>query len=240
MQQHTTKTFQKKGPQKGEEGYILLEIVIALFVIGVLMGSVLPLYTSHVERQKYKTTEQRFVEIKAALKNYFHLHKKFPRPATANKDSSEFGKAPAASRSVGIVPFLDLGLSPGAVKDAYGNWFTYAMGREMRGLGSFFGDTSTAAVGANMTVTVYEQGKPLVYGKDKTSIDYVLVSHGKNGCGAFEETGGRRIDHCNPFGADERKNANGSGDYVQKPFNDQEGESYFDDMVVFETSIQVP
>jgi prepilin-type N-terminal cleavage/methylation domain-containing protein len=82
---------------------------------------------------------------------------------------------------------------------------------------------------------------------------YVLMSHGKNGHGAYPHNGGtawnNRVIGINSIGADEITNAlylsNGSnyqlatGIYVQKPINYASDSTYFDDIVHFRTKDQI-
>lgn len=76
---------------------------------------------------------------------------------------------------------------------------------------------------------------------DNIAIAYVLVSHGKNGQGAFTVNGtNNRIDGGNALiGDDEVENKDADVEFVYKPITLQSGAEYFDDMVLWRSQDQV-
>lgn len=61
----------------------------------------------------------------------------------------------------------------------------------------------------------------------------VLVSHGRNGLGAFTEAGTRiPLAGASP---DEIENANGDRVFVSRPYSEGDGDNYFDDIVIWRT-----
>ncbi len=73
------------------------------------------------------------------------------------------------------------------------------------------------------------------------AVAYVLVSHGKNGQGAFMANGtNNRIDSGSAMiGDEEEKNADTDNEFVYKPITMQKGAEYFDDILLWRSQDQV-
>jgi len=229
-----------KSGRRSEAGYILIEVVIALMVIGLLLGTALPLYFAYQTQQQVTHTKAHLEQLKTYLEAYTEHHQnKPPCPSTADASNPHFGEAgklcTTKQEAIGIIPFVTLGLPPGSAKDAYGHFITYATKPHDR-----VGQAAMAPL-AQMTelklfpqVTVErDQSRWSTYGDtaEKTPLQFVLVSHGKNGCGAFLSDGSR-YQNCAPFGPHEQQNAKDDMKYVQAFPNENEP-TYFDDLIIW-------
>jgi prepilin-type N-terminal cleavage/methylation domain-containing protein len=160
---------------------------------------------------------------------------------------------------MGLVPTKTLQLSDDMAFDAWGRRITYGMIQQckassIQNLPGFystvtnsrynaatnFGNSSTCGTGSYaMTIKSTSAGTTI-----SNSAIMILISHGKNGHGAYSYDGGTRITTANTISADEIQNAQlttsgvtqlNSGVFIQKSANYKNGATYFDDIVRYKT-----
>jgi prepilin-type N-terminal cleavage/methylation domain-containing protein len=73
------------------------------------------------------------------------------------------------------------------------------------------------------------------------AVAFLLVSHGRNQVGAFDgQSTTSRVGVVDiPAGQGEQENSDGDRDYVFSPQNEQSGNNYFDDIVLWRTQSQI-
>jgi len=157
------------------QGFSLIELAIVLFVIGLLIGGLLPSLSVQFEQQNIKLTNQRLQEIKEALLGYVIVNSisngkiKFPCPAGNEKgfqgdeivrnDNNDY------CHKEGYLPWAELGV---VGHDAWGNIFRYRVDNDDK----------------NLRISMIKwEGEPerWVSLKDDTHVIAVIYSCGKNG-----------------------------------------------------------
>lgn len=184
------------GRYKYQQGFSLIELSIALTIIGVVVAGGLSLSTSVVERQAYVETNNQMDVIETALAAYVSSVGHLPCPAdpALSINDSNFGVAVDCANiagdiggvqevagngsnvSIGALPARTLGLRDRFSADDYGNRYTYAVTEPHATSAGFSGpsavDGAISVIDGNSTNIV-------------TNASYTLISHGPDGKGAY-------------------------------------------------------
>jgi type II secretory pathway pseudopilin PulG len=191
--------------------FSLIEIALALIIVGILASLTIPLITTHHHFNQQKTTDNNRDQIVAALAAYALQYHRLPTPApTSEGKAIENCRNPA--QCVGFVPFTTLGLSEKAAKDGYGNWFTFAVHPELtkteaqtvRG-GRYFCNVSSHS----LKIQNLHTAKSIIE-ENEDPLAFVLISHGKRGHGALTDSGDRL-----PSQGAEARNSQGTLNFVE-------------------------
>lgn len=224
-----------------EAGFSLIEMAIVFVVVALLIGGLLVPFSTQVEQQKVRETQKAMEEIKEALIGYAMTNKYLPCPDT-NGDGLEEARVVATGAcpsSEGRAPWSTLGV---VGLDGWGRRFRY------RVTPAFSNSMTTFALSSSGTLRVCQQ--QACTSTLATNVPAVIVSHGKNGYGARQETGSVvEVPAGLPSPGDEMENINGRNaptpgnatadtldsanvDFVSHPFSDgAAGE--FDDLVTW-------
>jgi type II secretory pathway pseudopilin PulG len=198
----------------------LTELAIVLVIVGLLLASLMPSLTAQTDQRHYSETTQTMHEIRDALLGYAVAHSAadgkplLPCPDT-DDDGMENRTGNDCTSDEGRIPWSDLGVTRW---DSWNNRIRYRVTKDFsrKNIGITLASTGDLRIcpDAACTTTL------------ASSVPAVLVSHGKNGLGAFNAIGGINSD---PTGADELVNKNtGDKDFVSHaPAPD------FDDVVVW-------
>jgi prepilin-type N-terminal cleavage/methylation domain-containing protein len=169
-----------------QQGFTLIEIAVAVFLITLVLGSVLGPLAAQVEQRQSTETEKRIEEIKEALIGFAAVNGYLPCPARSAIDGTEDRTAGVctAGKRVGFLPWVTLGVS---ATDPWGDLFRYSVVPAFADATTVFGLTTardilitgrdTAGAAINLTNA----------GPD--GVPAVVLSHGKNGYGATGEGG---------------------------------------------------
>jgi prepilin-type N-terminal cleavage/methylation domain-containing protein len=191
------------------QGFTLVELAVVLAIFGLLLSIlVIPLGTQ-VDQQRIGETERQLSAVREALIGFAIANGRLPCPANPATPSGTAGAGtenkPAAACAVaeGAVPWTTLGVPE---TDAWGRRLTYRVAMA-------FADDSTAGMQASFLIT--DAGNITVTdgaANIATSLPAIVVSHGKNGLGAY------RPDGTQLGGAtgDENENANNNGTFVNR------------------------
>ena len=237
-------------------GFSLIEIAVVLTIVGLIAGGMLTAWTSRLAQQRIDTTKSNAEAIKTALTLYISRNNRLPCPAMAGlapgaagygQEAATPGTCAGATISGnvpnraarGIVPWISLGLVSEAASDAYHNRFTYEVTLSqtnltattlpaMRGILSLHAN-------APIAMAIAPTGNQ-INGCNATANDNscngfavaVIVSHGKNGFGAFSEGG---VALAAPASAEEIQNAGNNTAFVRTDYSENPA-NYFDDIVV--------
>src|SRR5262245_38910887 len=96
-----------------ESGFSLLELAIVLVILGMIVGSTLPLLTAHMTRAAFLKTRSNQEYVVSALAAYVERNRRFPCPAESQKGGAQFGVAQESCRmekAQGMIPFKTLGV----------------------------------------------------------------------------------------------------------------------------------
>jgi prepilin-type N-terminal cleavage/methylation domain-containing protein len=235
-------------------GFTLIEIAIALFLIAVITTAGVKLLTSQAENAAYTVVAKKQETIRQALVTYLGKYKRLPCPdnqAVPDGNESRTTAAPAACvANFGRVPYATLGLSREAALDGWDGYFSYALSPTWSltltaaAPVANVAQTNVAAaafkVGSVGALTVHDRSPAnntavTVIANPVTGSGAValLISHGKNGLGAYTIRGTQITPPA--AGSDEAENINGANTiYFKRDPTDTEVPTYgaFDDIVM--------
>lgn len=124
--------------QRRSDGFSLIEVAIALIIIGLLMTPVIESYNQQAVHNKLDVTNENFVLVNAAIQDYFAHYNSLPCPAdqTLSRSNANYGApnciATIAAGStppvmVGSVPFKALNIAEAASLDAWNDRIAYTV-----------------------------------------------------------------------------------------------------------------
>ncbi len=228
-------------------GYTLIELSIALVIIGVIAGMALSAGVRTMESVKVTQTRNKMDKVESALIAYFKLNRKLPCPARGDlaTSSASFGvedcpntvqsscagvDCDSTNLRVGVVPVATLGIAEELMFDGWGRRITYAMHY------SFNDAYKSMSASGNITVLHYNDAVSMT-----TSAVYVVFSHGKNGHGAWKGTGSTTRTDASVSSGPELQHADtiGSEKSFDKKFRAAQTASDFDDLTLFKTAGQL-
>lgn len=109
---------------KNQSAFTLLEVSIALVVVGLLIGGGMSLMTTSSEISKYKSTQEQLDELKEGLASYYTQFLRLPCPDTDGDGVENFVSGSCTSAR-GFLPHVTLGI--GGNRDAWGERFKYVI-----------------------------------------------------------------------------------------------------------------
>jgi len=211
-------------------GFTLVELAVVVFIIGMLSSLGLQALNAQMARASISTTKKEEGTIKDALISYLGRNKRLPCPSTntnppdgiETRNSSITAGNWDCIADFGIVPYATLGLPKSTALDGWGNFFSYAVSSKW----TLTYNTSTTPVAGGTTTNDATQafnvgitGKILVNDRAASSGNPIIpisssttggpaavfiVSHGKNGLGAFTSKGTQNVSPAT--GTDEQAN----------------------------------
>lgn len=221
-------------------GFSLVELSVVVLIIGIVMTMGIGAWTANLENQAHAATAQRQNAIKEALTGYIRRNNRLPCPDTdftapdgVENRATPGNPATACSARFGIIPYLTLGLARDAVRDGWGNFFSYHVSNTAGGITDW---TLTASfrTGNTGTITVNDRNGATVTAI-ATNVVAVVVSHGRNGFGAYSVGGTRNT--LPAAGTDERENTDGTANTTyfrrEATTDDAATGGAFDDQVMY-------
>ncbi len=206
-------------------GFTLAELAIVLVIIGLLLTSLMPPLTAQVDLRQYSETEQTLHSVKDALVAYAMTHAAtdgrpyLPCPAADDTGVEATRVSGACPVNEGRLPWIALGIGQ---TDAWTNRFRYKVNP------SFSNNTTGFSFASSGTLRVCEDSACAKILANQLPV--VLVSHGKNGAGAFNSNGGANPD---PEAANTDERANANTDVVNDDYVARTPATNFDDIVVW-------
>lgn len=190
--------------KKGLPAFTLIEMSIVLIIVGIIAGFGLPALTNMLFQQKMNQTVKNQEVVLQALAAYVNANNWLPLPH----------KVPGETRhNVGLVPYKTLGLPESYAKDGFKNWMTYAVEKS---LVSNINALSICQARDKKMNLHHPDGRP-VFDKPNDLVAVVLISHGPDGHGAFNEAGGRSpVPETRPL---EAINADETLNFVTAPYH---------------------
>lgn len=217
-----------------QSGFTLVEMAIVLVIVGFLLGGGLTVLSTQQEQRRIDETVTLLNEARDALTGFALTHSAIdarpylPCPdktgaaGVGTPNDGQEDRIPATGSCVvqeGNLPWVDLGIG---IDDRWANRIRYqvtaAFSNNITGmqLSSTGNITILDAVGGNAVAN---------------NAPAVLLSHGKNGSGAFNASG---TANPLPTGADELENTNANQTFVTHPFIGPGGTGgEFDDLVIW-------
>jgi type II secretory pathway pseudopilin PulG len=236
----------------------MLELSIALIIIGVLVGMSMSFGVGMIESARRTQTMNKLHQIEETLQDYRNAHNRLPCPADprlADSDNHVGLEADNPGKCLGgtiaapvwnvgglvvegTVPVRTLGLPDTFMYDGWGRRFAYAVPVVATDIDAF----RTLRLDNNYYLAVYANG-----GFTRTDgIIYMLLSYGPLGHGGYLSTGVRYNGHSTnqneKMNCHCDQNANETGytaSYLQRPRSENPTEGTFDQIITYKTRWQM-
>lgn len=240
-------------------GFTLIEMAIVMVIIGLLLSGGLVAVAPVLQNSKIAETNQRLDRIEQALILHVIRNGCLPCPAdpTLASTNSSAGRAndngtyyppvsgtasacaaTSCQNTLGVVPWINLGLSEADVSDGFGARIGYsvAVGVELANGMVRTPPATYPAPTTGVRIDNYS-GVEQTGGTDPTRAAYALVSYGPDRFDAYLAVTGTRIT-TGPNSGSTNQIENGDTDrvFVQDDFHAQTGSTYFDDIVRWRTA----
>lgn len=183
------------------KGFTLIEMAVVVFLIGILATMGLSAANSILASSTISTTKKKQELIRDVLIAYIANNKRLPCPSI---DENGFESRTTTVPNVctgyfGTLPYLTLGLSKSAATDGWENLFSYAVSSQWT---LTYANTVTATTSNNPAISFNtgDDGEIIVSNRvPATNVATtnlgpdvaIVISHGKNGLGAFTSKGTR-------------------------------------------------
>lgn len=209
---------QRPAVKKYNFGFSLVEMAIVLMIVGLLLGGLLVPLSAQIEQRNNSDTQKSLAEIKEAIIGYALANGQLPCPAdpTLATGVANAGIAritcTTVTNSSGALPWATLGVSE---TDAWGRRYTYRVTSDFADTigSSTYGGCIPSPIptlasfglcsSGNLNVLSAASGGVNIAG----NVPAVIISHGKNGAGAYTPQGTPLPVASN---ADEQENSDGS------------------------------
>ncbi len=215
-----------------QRGFTLLEMAVVLMIVGLLLGGLIPTMSAKMESQRINETIKQMGEIKDALTGFAVINGRLPCPSNGGGASGEevitgSGVTATCTLTKGVLPWTTLGVNE---TDAWSRRFTYRVTADFAD-GADGTGVATCTVASGVSFQLCSTGNLNVFNTSGGSsvaakVPAVVVSHGKNGLGAYPAGGGAQIGIATD---DEAKNTDDNNDFVSK----DQVQNGFDDLVVW-------
>lgn len=213
------------------DGFSLIELAIVLLIVGLLLGGLLGPISTRVEQEERQQTQKQLEDIKEALFGFALTNGRLPCPADPIVATGSVGAGTEkCSITSGVLPWVDLGVPE---TDAWGRRFTYHVTTSFMdaiAATTVSPPTSCTSIPTQSSFALCSEGNITITDGSSdisTKIPALVVSHGKNGYGAYTPQGSPPIPTTDA-GPDESKNSNGDATYVSHAYTSQ-----FDDIVTW-------
>lgn len=217
------------------QGFTLVEMAMVLIITGFILGGLLVSFTAQIEIRNHNETKQKIAAIKEAIVGYTIAYGRLPCPADPTVSSGTVGvgtqkfnvAGTACNSTAGVVPWVDLGVLE---TDAWGRRFTYSVSNSFSDvivLNTVAPPVSCLSVPTNSSFALCSEGDITVTDgvvAIAIKVPAIVVSHGKNGFGAYMPDGSKISDTA--ASVQEKENSDSDADFTSMTEN-----SAYDDIV---------
>jgi prepilin-type N-terminal cleavage/methylation domain-containing protein len=240
-------------------GFTLIEMAIVMVIIGLLLSGGLVAVAPVIQNSKVAETNQRLDRIEQALILHVIRNGCLPCPADPSLTStnSNAGRAndngtyyppvtgtasacaaTSCQNTLGVVPWINLGLSEPDVTDGFGARIAYsvAVGVELANGMVRTPPATYPAPTTGIQINNYS-GVEQTGGTAATRAAYALISYGPDRFQAYLAVSGTQITQSpNSSSAHQTENDGTDRLFQQDDFHAQSGSTYFDDIVRWRTA----
>lgn len=198
------------GGPASATGFTLVELAVTLVVVALLLGMLVVPLGTQMDQQRISDTTRQLDLVREALIGFAVANGRLPCPATPGVASTAAGAGtenkPGANCGItdGVIPWTTLGLPE---TDAWGHRLTYTVTQEFANDPP--GTLSTFLLTDNGGITVRAAAGGTIIA---SNVPAVVVSHGKNGLGAYRSDGTQLAGAAN----DELENANANTTFISR------------------------
>lgn len=235
-----------------KNGFSLLELSITIVILSLISVALVTFYGYTSNKVKNIKTEEKLEKIEQAIASYFSETGHLPCPAklTFTKTDGGFGKEAKdvddsclaqdnldtnglffnGTLIYGTLPVYDLGLSTDYAYDEWGNSISYVMDTVFHDPASFKDQLISENIALNS------------YGDTSSTGIFVIISHGKNGLGAFNNGYQNPLPKNSNIGGTAELNnvaVQSSSPVFDEVFKIDLYEDDYDDIILFKTKFQL-
>jgi len=190
-------------PKESLQGFSLLELSVVLAIGAVIISSGLTLAVTSLESDRRLETQNKMEFLADTIRRFVAKFGYIPCPADASLrfSSATFGvgegtgdsggnpcnsvNATSGATVTGMVPVTTLGLEPNMALDGWNNRITYVIAEDLVRVGN----PGNGWTGGDGNITISNEG-----GTAYTTTGVIaLISHGENGYGAWQGSGGTQV-----------------------------------------------
>ena len=213
-----------------DKGFTLIEMAIVLLIITLLLSGLLVPLSTQVEQRKIAETQKSLEEIKEALIGFAIINGRLPCPAKSATEGDE-NVCTGAQPRTGFIPWAALGVPK---LDGWGHIFRYSVTPAFT-LAPPNGPTLTTL--RDITITTRDSAGTPINLSNVNSIPAMVLSHGRNGYGAFDDQGVAQspVPVANADEVDNKNIAPIQAIFISRPQTDNPAAAggEFDDIVVW-------
>lgn len=212
---------------KNTRGFSLVEMAIVLLILGVVSSVSLSFLGNLRSTTNLKETLKKQKILMTILARHKKKYGHFPCPG--RPDSQGKSRSNCPGMTLGIIPYADLGLSRQDAMDGYHHYFTYGLANPgaLQPRGPRYPPSSIPL--QRFEILTYT---PIDQSPERRFADVILLSHGKNRYGAYQENG-QRLPSRGVIGPHEYVNADDTPIFVDHPISHVDY-TYHDDLLVAE------
>lgn len=174
---------------KQSQAFTLVEMAIVLVIVGLLLGGMLAPLSAQMEQRRMADTSRALEEARDALAGFAARNGYLPCPAisAANGLEDRVGTRCNNERRLGFLPWATLGLPK---LDAWQHIYLYSVTPAFSDSGFPFRLNTPR----DITIASRDATGALVPASAQNDIPAVVLSHGRNGYGAFSDVGVQAAD----------------------------------------------
>lgn len=244
-----------------KSGFTLIEFMFVLLLSGVVVGATLSLFDQFREQKRIEENIDAVARLNGAIQSYFIKFGHYPCPAALTEIPGDvnFGSATDCydSSATGVVRstrFMDTDFDSVPDTNVAIRWGsvpfrTLTINQPPTGRIVRFSESDSYdpynrrysyIVTEKQATLDYQEGGGALYVEDEhgryitDNEDFILVSHGPDGIGAYTP-GGIVERPCGSEPGKDEENCNGDYKFIQAPIYLSEGTSHFDDSLTFMT-----
>lgn len=186
-------------------GFTLVEMAIVLVIVGLLIGGLVTPLSVQLEQRRIADTQRAMDEARDALLGFAVRNGYLPCPAVsaANGLEDRDGARCSNGRRTGFLPWATLGLNK---LDSWNHLYLYSVTPAFTDSASVFRLNTPR----DISIASRDALGNLVSASAVNDIPAVILSHGRNGYGAYSDVGIRQAD-TGVGNIDEKANLNPAG-----------------------------